>query len=220
MRLYALFLAATVALLAAAAAQAHVTVHPNALPAGGEALLALDVPDERSDARTVKLEVKFPAGFVSLDTEPVPGWTTKVLTRKLAKPVTTDDGSFVSEVDVVTWTATDGGIGPGQFLRFPFFAAVPDRPGAVLTFKALQTYSDGSVVRWIGPPAADEPAPQVLVTEAGTALADYPAGLTAIEQAGKTRSHALAVALATVLALLALALAAVVLVLRSRQSRR
>ena len=75
-------------------------------------------------------------------------------------------------------------------------------------------------MRWIGPPAADEPAPQVLVTEAGTALADYPAGLTAIEQAGKTRSHALAVALATVLALLALALAAVVLVLRSRQSRR
>lgn len=220
MRLYALFLAAAVTLLAAAAAQAHVTVHPNALPAGGEAMLAIDVPDERSDARTVKVEVEFPAGVVSLDTEPVPGWTAKVLTRKLAKPVTTDDGSFVSEVDIVTWTATDGGIGPGHFLRFPFSAAVPDRPGAVLTFKALQTYSDGSVVRWIGPPAADEPAPQVLVTEAGTALADYPAGLTAIEQASKTRPHGLAVALATGLALLALALAAVALLLGGRRSRR
>jgi uncharacterized protein len=220
MRLCALLLAAAVALLAAAAAQAHVTVHPNALPAGGEAMLAIDVPDERRDARTVTLEVKFPAGFVSLDTQPVPGWTAKVLTRRLAKPVTTDDGSFVSEVDVVTWTATDGGIGPGQFLRFPLSAAVPGRPGAVLTFKALQTYSDGSVVRWIGPPAADEPAPQVLVTEAGTALADYPAGLTAIEQADKTRSHALMLGLAAGLALLALALASAALVLCSRRSRR
>jgi periplasmic copper chaperone A len=220
MRLCALFLAAALALLAAAAAQAHVTVHPNALPAGGEAMLAIDVPDERSDVRTVKLEVEFPAGFVSLDTQPVPGWTAKAQTRKLAKPVTTDDGAFVSEVDVVTWTATDGGIGPGQFLRFPFSAAVPDRPGAVLTFKALQTYSDGSIVYWIGPPAADEPAPQVLVTEPRTALADYPADLTAIEQAGKTRSHALAVGFAIGLALLALALAAVALVLRGRRSRR
>ena len=41
---------------------------------------------------------------------------------------------------------------------------MPDKPGAKLTFKALQTYSNGEVVRWIGAADADEPAPQVELT--------------------------------------------------------
>ena len=41
---------------------------------------------------------------------------------------------------------------------------MPNEPGKALTFKALQTYSNGEVVRWIGPPDADEPAPQVTLT--------------------------------------------------------
>jgi uncharacterized protein HemX len=36
----------------------------------------------------------------------------------------------------------------------------------VLTFKALQTYSNGEVVRWIGSPSSSEPAPTVTVTAA------------------------------------------------------
>jgi uncharacterized protein len=36
----------------------------------------------------------------------------------------------------------------------------------MLTFKALQTYSNGEVVRWIGPPDSEEPAPQVELTAA------------------------------------------------------
>jgi hypothetical protein len=46
--------------------------------------------------------------------------------------------------------------------------AVPDKPGISLTFKSLQTYSNGEVVRWIGATDADEPAPQVKLTS-GTA---------------------------------------------------
>ena len=38
-------------------------------------------------------------------------------------------------------------------------------PGEKLTFKALQTYDDGQVVRWIGPEDAEEPAPIVTLTE-------------------------------------------------------
>ena len=85
-RLCALFLVAALALLAAAAAQAHVTVHPNALPAGGEAVLAIDVPNERSDARTVQLESEFPSGVVARGPEPGPGGTAKVLPGKGAEP--------------------------------------------------------------------------------------------------------------------------------------
>ena len=43
---------------------------------------------------------------------------------------------------------------------------VPDKAGGTLAFKAVQTYSNGEVVRWIGPPDADEPAPQVKLTSA------------------------------------------------------
>jgi uncharacterized protein len=49
---------------------------------------------------------------------------------------------------------------------------IPGTAGQTLTFKALQTYSNGSVVRWIGAPDADEPAPQVKLTAATTGAAD------------------------------------------------
>jgi periplasmic copper chaperone A len=44
--------------------------------------------------------------------------------------------------------------------------AIPDKAGSALTFKAVQTYDSGEVVRWIGPPDSDEPAPQVELTAA------------------------------------------------------
>ena len=39
-----------------------------------------------------------------------------------------------------------------------------DKPGSKLTFKALQTNQGGQVVRWIGAPDSDKPAPQVTLT--------------------------------------------------------
>jgi uncharacterized protein len=160
---------ATAALAAPAAAQAHVTLQPNEQPAGGFARLDVRVPNERDNASTTKVEVKFPAGFAEVSTEPVPGWTTKVTKSKLAKPVTTDEGDKITEqVDTITWTGDgkQGSIQPGQFQDFGISVALPDKPGTSLTFKALQTYSNGEIVRWIGPPDADEPAPQVKLTAA------------------------------------------------------
>jgi uncharacterized protein YcnI len=91
-------------------------------------------------------------------------------TQKLAKPVVNDDGEQVTEeVKEIDWSGhgRDGRIAPGQFQDFGLSAAIPDgKPDSKLTFKALQTYDDGAVVRWIGPPTADEPAPQVTLTAA------------------------------------------------------
>ena len=104
--------------------------------------------------------------FVS--TEPVPGWTAKITKRKLDKPVEVEGEQLTEEVDTVTWTG-DGKTGivkPGQFQDFGLSVGMPDKPGTTLTFKALQTYAGGEVVRWIGPPDADEPAPQVALTSA------------------------------------------------------
>ena len=57
---------------------------------------------------------------------------------------------------------------PGQFEQFPISVGLPDSTGP-LVFKALQTYSDSNVVRWIEVPAAggaepDQPAPTVQLT--------------------------------------------------------
>jgi uncharacterized protein YcnI len=172
-------IASITALLAVpAAAQAHVTLQPNEVTAGGFTRLDVRVPNERDDASTTKVEVKFPAGFTSVSTEPVPGWTVKETRSKLAQPQTNDEGEQITDrVDTITWTGDgrQGKIGPGQFQDFGLSVAVPDKPGNSLTFKALQTYSNGEVVRWIGAPDADEPAPQVKLTSGTAGPAAAPA---------------------------------------------
>ena len=46
-------------------------------------------------------------------------------------------------------TAEDG-IPPGAFQDFGLSVQIPGKAGDKLTFKALQTYSNGEIVRWIG----------------------------------------------------------------------
>ncbi|HXF97115.1 MAG TPA: YcnI family protein [Gaiellaceae bacterium] len=171
--------AALAALASAAPARAHITVHPNALPAGGFTVITVQVPNERANASTVKVDVKFPNGIFVASPAVVPGWKSRVLTRRLPKPVTIEPGfSVSSRVDRVVFSG--GAIGPGRFLSFPISIKAPAvEPGTLLTFKALQTYSNGEVVRWIGDPSADEPAPQVMIRPASSPVLDYPAGASA-----------------------------------------
>ncbi len=158
-------LALAVALLITPIAQAHVTLQPEEVPAGGFSRLDVRVPNERDKASTKKVEVKFPSGFIFISTEPVPGWTAKVKMKKLAKPVEAFGEKHSEEVDTVTFSTSGPGVGPGQFLDFGLSVGLPEKE-TTLTFKALQTYSNGEVVRWIGAPDADEPAPQVKLTAA------------------------------------------------------
>jgi periplasmic copper chaperone A len=177
MRRLAIAIVAVAGLLTPAAAGAHVSLHPNAVPAGANATLDIRVPNEMDNAKTTKLQVKFPPGFIGVSTEPPPGWTAKVLTSKLAKPVQTDDGPIDTQVSEVDWTAGSGaGIAPGEFANFPISVALPGRPGQVLTFKAVQTYGNGKVVRWIGAPDSDQPAPTIDVTAKGGVLQDVAGG--------------------------------------------
>lgn len=185
-----LILLSTIVLAALAlvsAAQAHVTVHPNALPAGGFTVVNVNVPSEEPKASTVRIDVQFPAGVYYAATSAMPGWKGRVITKKLSTPVEIEPGeSVTSRVDRVVFSG--GRIAPEQFMAFPISMLVPDgKPGSLLTFKAVQTYSNGKVVRWIGSPSADEPAPQVLVRPANSPVLDYPAGATAAKQ-GMTKT--------------------------------
>jgi periplasmic copper chaperone A len=174
--------AAVAALAGAGLAQAHVTVHPNALSAGGFTVINVQVPNEERNASTVKVDVQFPDGVFTASTAAMPGWKARVITKKLAKPVEIEKGFTVTtRVDRVVFSG--GRIGPGQFLSFPISILVPRaKAGTLLSFKALQTYSNGKVVRWIGNPSSENPAPQVLIRPETSPVLDYPAGASAAKQ--------------------------------------
>ena len=169
---------------------AHVTITPGSAPQGSTAELTFKVPNEESTAATVELQVQVPTAhpIAQFLVKPVPGWTVTVQTVTLAKPVVTDDGSFSTAVSKVTWAG--GKIMPGQYQDFSVSAdPLPSGTGQ-LVFKAVQTYSNGDVVRWIdltqaGQPDPDHPAPVLTLTPAGAggAAAPDPSG-TSGAQAG------------------------------------
>jgi uncharacterized protein len=159
---------ATLAL--APAAQAHVTVHPNVIPEGAFAVISVRVPNETDDADTTKVQLEMPDGFAFASAEPPPGWKVAFKKTKLTTPIKTDDGEINTQVKQVTFSG--GRIPPGQFLEFPLSVGMPGKAGDTLTFKALQTYSNGDVVRWIGPPDADEPAPTISISDKGGLIQD------------------------------------------------
>jgi uncharacterized protein len=174
MRRIAIALAAAGALALPSAAQAHVSLHPNEVPVGSFATLGLRVPSESDTAHTVKVQVQVPPGFTDVSPEALPGWDVKVTTEKLAKPVESDDGPITEGVKEIEWTPSSGsqGIPPGQFQTFPISTEIPGKAGQELTFKVLQTYSDGEVARWIGGPESESPAPSIDVTAEGGVLQD------------------------------------------------
>jgi uncharacterized protein YcnI len=180
---FAVAAVAASALAAPAVAAAHVTLQPNTAVAGAYTVENVRVPNERDRASTVKVDLQLPHGFVAVSYEPKIGWTAKVTAAKLAKPIQTDEGPIDEEVRRITFTGhgPNGKIGPGQFMDFPLSVQIPGKPGDKLTFKALQTYSNGEVVRWIGAPDSDTPAPIVTVTKAAMA-----AGSTAATPAAPT----------------------------------
>jgi len=161
------------AVLAPAAAQGHVRVSPDQATPGSYAVLTFRVPTESATASTVKVELDLPVDhpFSSVSYEPVPGWTTEIVTSKLDTPVSTANGATITEAPTkVTWTAAKGrGVAPGEFQRFTISAgAVPETGSLVLPVH--QSYSDGTVVDWSQPtPASGEepeyPAPTLYVTQ-------------------------------------------------------
>jgi uncharacterized protein YcnI len=177
--------AVPLAVLVAGPASAHVTVSSSDASPGGFGKLVFRVPTESAKASTVALSITLPADvpFASVASQARPGWKVTTTDRRLAKPITTDDGFTVDKATAtITWTATAGGIPPEQFDEFALSVGpFPDKPAGALFFPAVQTYSDGSVVRWDQPVVAgkaepEHPAPRLTLTPTAASAANGGAG--------------------------------------------
>lgn len=166
--------AASTVLLLAGTASAHVSVQPQGEAAkGGYAVINFKVPNERDNASTTKLEVNFPTDhpLASVMPQPVPGWDIKVTKSKLAKPLEMHGKKINEAVSKVTWTADGGKIEPGRFQQFPLSVGQLPEDADQLVFKAIQTYDNKEVVRWIeeqkdGAEEPESPAPVLKLTAA------------------------------------------------------
>jgi uncharacterized protein YcnI len=172
---FALAITAVALFATAAPVWAHVSVSPEEAPKGGFATLTFQVPNERDDATTNKVEVQFPQDhpIAEASVQPIPGWSVEVTKKKLPAPIKTDEGETLDEgVNTVTWTADDKkGLGEGEFQQFTVSVALPDDTDS-LAFPAIQTYSDGETANWTeetpaGGPEPEHPRPEVKLVASG-----------------------------------------------------
>jgi len=129
-------LAALASLVVPAAAGAHAVVQPGASRPADLQRYTVTIPNEGNSA-TTEVALKVPAGIDFLLAEKQPGW--KVSNQSKA----------------LRWSG--GSIPPRFYQAFHFIARNPVRTGPI-DWKIVQTYADGHVQRWIGPPDSDEPA--------------------------------------------------------------
>jgi uncharacterized protein YcnI len=162
---------------AAAAAWAHVTVTAPGVVAGdSDATIVFRVPTESDTASTIGLKLQLPTDtpIAGVLVAPQQGWTATITQSKLAKPIQTDDGAITEIVSEIDWKADAGaGIRPGFFGEFTIIGGKLPDGVTTLTFKAIQSYSDGKQVAWIEQPAQgstaepDHPAPVLHLPAAG-----------------------------------------------------
>ena len=215
-------LAAAGVLAAPAAAAAHISLHPNEIPAGAFVTVDVRVPGEQPGAYADKVVMRMPSGFTDVDVANIPGWSAKETITTLKTPLKTADGPVDQVVSEITWTGDRSALGRldnGYFAQFPIEMTIPaNLAGRSLTFKTVEFYSNGQNAYWIGAPSATFPAPTINITRAGGVIEDVagneagpapgfvPRGQATAAAAPSSNSDTLAI-VAVVLASLALAIA-------------
>jgi len=206
-------------LMLPAAAAAHISLHPNEIPAGAFVTVNVRVPGEQPGAYAYKVVMQMPPGFTDVDVANIPGWSAKEAITTLKTPLKTPDGPVNQVVSEITWTgdrSTLGRLDNGYFVQFPIDMTIPaNLAGHSLTFKTVEFYSNGQNAYWIGPPSATYPAPTINITGAGGVIEDVagneagptpgfvPTGQATAAAAPSSNSDTLAI-VALVLAALAL----------------
>ncbi|MDG4801637.1 DUF1775 domain-containing protein [Micromonospora sp. WMMD980] len=145
----------------ASAAGVTVTTSPGEVHQGDAIELSVVVPADRPGTRTTKIELTMPPDAPIGEVYPlsVPDWGPTITTRDLDQPVAGIHTSELNQVtEAVTWLRAPGA-GTGA-ARLPLGMG-PMPATDLLTFTVVQTYADGTVVRWTDPAGGAHPAPAV-----------------------------------------------------------
>ncbi len=161
---------------AASAAEVILTTSPAQVHQGDAIELAVVLPEERAGSRTSRIELRMPVDAPIGEVYPlsVPDWAPTITTRTLDQPVAGIHSSELNQVtDAVTWIRVPGTTRPARLSLGMGPMPATDR----LTFTVIQTYTDGTVVRWADPPGGAHPAPTVTLLPplAGAAVHGDPA---------------------------------------------
>jgi len=133
---------ATLMILLAQDAYAHVTVWPQQSRAGMAERYTVRVPTERT-VSTLSIELEVPAAVTVTGILAPAGFTYE----------TKREGNRIASI---TWKQE---IRPGEIGEFVFFARNP--AASQIVWKAHQRYADGQVEDWVGPAGDRRPAPSV-----------------------------------------------------------
>ena len=136
-----LFAVAAAFLALAAPAAAHVQVRPALVAPGDPVLFEVIVPGER-DAKTIEVTLQVPKDVLPFSFQDPPGWER------------TNEEAADGSIAAIRWRGEQAEDG---FSRFAFLASTPEQEGEI-QWKALQTYDDGHISRWIGAPDSENPA--------------------------------------------------------------
>ncbi|WFE49076.1 DUF1775 domain-containing protein [Micromonospora sp. WMMD1155] len=127
---------------------ADVTTTPTEVRQGDAVRLEFTVPEERAGTKTKQIEIRLPADAPIAEVYPmsVDGWAPRLSSRTLDKPLAGIHSSGVSTVTTaVTWVRVgEGGPGPARLA----LSMGPMPQAERLTFEVVQTYADGTAVRW------------------------------------------------------------------------
>lgn len=160
----------------ASPAAADVTATPSEATRGDGAKVTFQLPEERPGAYTTKIELVAPEANPVAEIYPMSAdeWAPQITMRKLAQPIPGLHGLPISEATAsITWTRFTGAPKPGAVTEVAVSMGPMPQQGNQVVFTLVQTYSDGTVVRWADPPAAEggpKPAhPAVVVKLVGQA---------------------------------------------------
>ncbi|MFG1872932.1 DUF1775 domain-containing protein [Micromonospora arborensis] len=127
---------------------ADVTTTPTEARQGDAVRLEFTVPEERAGTKTREIEVRMPADAPIAEVYPmsVDGWAPRISSRTLDRPVAGIHSTGVSTVTTaVTWVRV-GESEPGPARLALSMGPMPQAER--ITFEVVQTYTDGTVVRW------------------------------------------------------------------------
>jgi uncharacterized protein YcnI len=102
-------------------------------------------------------------------------WSPSAERATLAKPVKAEGSEITEAVSQITWAG--GEIKPGEFQLFTVSAGPLPTNTKSIEFKAVQTYSNGEVTRWIESTPKGGPEPE------------FPAPTLKLKLKGKSQEH-------------------------------